>query len=128
MLRNLLCHSNDTGKSRMFFFQIRIFDGEMFNFLITFISFETLRVIQVFDGFKGISGGIWIIFIGIANKLDANAFATLEENNLMALKNKKILLSKFPSDILEALELQLTFQQGNLEVTQLHNSNSKRHV
>ena len=83
MLRNLLCHSNDTGKSGMFFFQIRIFDGEMFNFLVTFISFKTLRVIQVFNSFKCISGSIWIIFIGIANKLDTNAFATLEENDIM---------------------------------------------
>ena len=79
----------------MFFFQIRIFDGEMFDFFVTFIPFKTLRVIQVFDSFKCISGCIWIIFIGIANKLDTNAFATLDENNLVAAKISKTYLQSF---------------------------------
>ena len=80
----------------MFFFQIRIFDGEMFNFLVTFVPFKTLRIIQVFNSFKCISGGIWIIFIGIANKLDTNAFATLEENDFMEnLENASFYLQSF---------------------------------
>ena len=114
MLRNLLCHSNDTGKSGMFFFQIRIFDGEMFNFLVTFISFKTLRIIQVFNSFECISGSIWIIFIGIANKLDTNTFATLEENNLIRPKISRVFTFKVSIRHSRSLGTTATISAGQL--------------
>ena len=61
----------------MFFFEIRIFHGEIFNLFSVIFAFDILWVIEI-NRFKNFSRDGWVLFVCIADKFDTDTLITLK--------------------------------------------------